>query len=351
MSIYDQRDKPAYSNFQTEPRYAKNGHILKWWTSNHDNWMAKQIEAEQWMWYWGITDSIVANTEKDTLDKWQEEDPLCSKYAWYNILMYFAAARADMLGLTKSIRKPEWKKCLLCDNDFIESSLPQPLVKRFGIDHLDYCSPCLRDTVLQNSGNSKLSKRGIMIYLQDLASVLERVPTQSFGEGVTDFHDMDDEQRLSVLKVLQRKPTTSRVKELFGSWLNALVESGILEDGTRKTARGIQTIARDGHVCLSLGERTIDDYLFKHGIPHEIEPRYPEGNYRADFLVNNIFIEYFGLKGNPDYDTRTELKRKLCKKHGIRLISIYPEDLISVEKFERKMTPILNQKYSLVENA
>ena len=344
MSIYDYRDKPAYRDLQAEPRYAKNKHILQWWTEHHDNLIEMQIKEEQWMWYWGITDSIVANTEKDTLDEWQEKDPLCSKYAWYNILMYFAAARADKLCLTKNIRKPQWKKCPLCNNDFIESSLPQPFVRRLGINRLDFCSPCLSDTIFQNSGNSKLSKRKTEIYLHDLANVLERVPTQNFGEGVADFYDMSDEQRLSVLKVLQRKPTTSRVKELFDSWLHALVESGVLDDGTRKTARGIQTIAHDGHVCLSLGEKTIDDYLFGHGIPHEIEPHYPEGNYRADFLVNDIFIEYFGLKGNPEYDAKTKLKQRLCKKHGIRLISIYPVDLISAKKLERKMAPILDQE-------
>src|SRR3989304_10209016 len=113
MSVYDHRDKPAYSNFQAEPRYAKNKHILKWWTPAHDDLIVKQIEEEQWMWYWGITDSIVAIADKETLAKWQEDDPLCSKYAWYNILMYFAGARADTLGLTKNIRKAEWKKCLL----------------------------------------------------------------------------------------------------------------------------------------------------------------------------------------------------------------------------------------------
>jgi hypothetical protein len=102
----------------------------------------------------------------------------------------------------------------------------------------------------------------ILAFLKDLADVLGKVPTQSFGEGISDFHDMDDEQRLAVLRVLQRKPPTNRVKEIFGSWLKALIEADVLEDGARKTARGIQTIARDGHVCLSLGEKTIDDYLF-----------------------------------------------------------------------------------------
>ncbi|RLC26583.1 MAG: hypothetical protein DRH37_11575 [Deltaproteobacteria bacterium] len=343
MSIYDYRDSPAYSDSQIEPKYGRNKYILKWWTSAHDGLIAKQIEREEWLWYWKITDSVVANTQKEILDKWQKNDPLCSQYAWYNILMYFSMARAKYLGLTNQIRKPEWKKCLLCNKKFIESSLPYPLVQRFGVDRLHYCSPCLRDSVLQNSGDPKLSKQKTLIFLRDLAVILEKVPTQGFGEGVADFHSMDDEQRLAILKILQRKPSTNRVKEIFGSWLKALIEAGILEDGTWRTTRGIQTIARDGHVCLSLGEKTIDDYLFEQGISHEIEPHYPEGNYRADFLVGDIFIEYFGLKGNLQYDQKTKLKQKLCKKHGIRLISIYPEDLVSIKKLHRKMGPILSK--------
>ena len=79
---------------------------------------------------------------------------------------------------------------------------------------------------------------------------------------------------------------------------NALVQAGILEDGTRRMVRGTQCIAKDGHVYLSLGERTKVDLPHAHGIPHEKEPHYPESNYRADFAVGDVFIEFFGLAGN-----------------------------------------------------
>jgi len=74
-----------------------------------------------------------------------------------------------------------------------------------------------------------------------------------------------------------------------------------------------------------------------HGIAHENEPRYSEGNYRADFAIGGIFIEFFGLARNADYDTKTKLKQKLCRKHGIKLISIFPKDLISQKKLENKL--------------
>jgi len=35
-----------------------------------------------------------------------------------------------------------------------------------------------------------------------------------------------------------------------------------------------------------VGEKTIDDLLHVLKIPHGREPAYPEGNFRADFIVN-----------------------------------------------------------------
>jgi hypothetical protein len=341
VSVYDHRDRPAYSNFSVKRSYCRNPHILKWWTSEHDQLIIKQIGKEQWLWYWGITDEIIKITPQETIDAWQKADPLCSKYAWYSILMYFAASRAESLGFTKQIRKPKWKACPLCKQRFVEDSLPAPLVARLGIDHTNFCAPCLSDALFQ--GSESLSEEQVLTYLRDLSDVLQRVPHQNFGEGIEDLRGLDFEERLALLQVLKRKPTVRRVKELFGSWLKALVEAGILEDGTRQTSRGTHCLAKDGHVCLSLGEKTIDDFLHNHGIGHEKEPHYPEGNFRGDFLVDSVFIEYFGLKGNPDYDVKIRLKQRLCKKHGIKLVAIYPSDLVSLKKLEGKLLGELSQ--------
>lgn len=341
MSIYDHRDKPAYGLFKVEPHYAKNQNILKWWNSTHDGLLATQISNWQWVWYWVITDEIVKITPSTTIESWKKSDPLCSKYAWYNILMNFATARAEQLGLTKSIRRPERKTCSLCNNTFVEDSLPMPLIETLGIDRLNFCAPCLRDTVLPGAGNESATEQEIISYLQDLASVIGRVPPQAFGDGLPVLLDLTDDERLALLKILKRKPTAKHVKSLFGSWLNALIQADLLEDGTRKTSRGIQSIAKDGHMCLSLGEKTIDDYLHSNGIYHEKEPRYPEGNYRGDFKAGDTFIEYFGLTGNPEYDAKTKEKIRLCKKHNITLIAIYPADLVSQKKLEDKLSILI----------
>ncbi|MDD1608862.1 MAG: hypothetical protein LUQ18_10295, partial [Methylococcaceae bacterium] len=311
-------------------------------TPAHDILLATQILQWQWVWYWGISDEIIKITSSTTIESWKNTDPLCSKYAWYNILMYFATARAEQLELTKTIRCPQRKICLLCTKEFVEDSLPMSLIGRLGTERVDFCAPCLKETIL-GEGNSFASEGDIFKYLHDVTNLIERVPSQSFGEGMTDLLDMQNDERLALLKLLQIKPSVTRVKSVFGSWLNALIQAGVLEDGTRKTSRGIQSIAKDGHVCLSLGERTIDDFLYSRGVHHEKEPRYPEGNYRGDFKVGNTFIEYFGLAGNLEYDEKTEEKIRLCKKHGITLIAIYPKDLISRKNLENKLLTLLTR--------
>jgi len=301
------------------------------------------IASKQWVWPWSIRDEIVKITPQVTIETWKKDDPLCGKYAWYNILMNFAIARAMQLGLTKAIRKPKWKTCLLCMQKFVEDSLPVKLIERLGIERIDVCAPCLRDTVtaLGGSGNNSAPAESISEYLKALAVAIGRVPTQNYGEGMTDLLDLDTDERLTVLKLLQKKPSAKRVKVVFGSWLNALIQAGVLEDGTRKTPRGTQTIAKDGHVCLSLGEKTIDDFLYTHGIRHEKEPRYPEGRFRGDFKVGTVFIEYFGLVGNPDYEAKIKEKNRICREHSITLVAIYPNDLISQRKLEDKLTPFI----------
>jgi len=164
-----------------------------------------------------------------------------------------------------------------------------------------------------------------------------RIPHQSFGTAMTDLHGMSTDQRAAVLRVLDHRPSPARIKQLFGPRLNVLVAAGILEDDVRRTQRGIQCLALDGHICLSLGEKTIDDFLHANGIPHEKEPGYPEGGYRGDFLVGEVLIECFGLAGNPEYDARTREKKRICELHGVTLISLFPSDLVNGAKLASKL--------------
>lgn len=336
MGEYLQRRKSFYGAWDVDISDADNRYILEWWSSDHDALIRQLIAEYRWNWPWMVADRVVECTSSKTLELWKAKDPACERSVWYNALLWFVLARAAATGMDRLVKKPRWKICRLCKLPFVEDSLPMPLFERLGADRIDHCAPCM-GCLLQGSGNPKASESQIIKYLQSLAGVLGRVPAQGFGEGMKDLLDYDTSSRTAILRVLRKKPTVRRVKELFDSWLNALVEAGVLEDGARRSGRGIQTIARDGHVCLSLGERTIDEWLFDHGIVHEREPHYPEGNFRADFLVNGIFIEYFGLSGNADYDAKVDMKKRICRKHGIRIISLYPRDLLSNKRLESKL--------------
>ncbi len=80
-----------------KPEYSRNSYILAWWTIEQDALLSRLIATKHWGWHYGVSDEIVAITSKDRLEIWRKSDPLCKKYAWYNILWNFAAARAEEL--------------------------------------------------------------------------------------------------------------------------------------------------------------------------------------------------------------------------------------------------------------
>ena len=82
-------------------------------------------------------------------------------------------------------------------------------------------------------------------------------------------------------------------KQHFGSFFAALVKSGILPEGARKMKIGTMVLAKDGHVCLSLAEKDIDDFLYSSNIAHKKEVPYPQSEYRADWAVDWRGKKYF----------------------------------------------------------
>ena len=321
MGYFD-RDISEFPASRVPAKLADNPHILKWWTAQHDEQINRAIVAWQWAWQIRISQALVAVTPPDVLEQWKLEDPICQSRVWYNALMNFAAARGSQQGFTTAIRKPRRLDCLCCGKKFREDALPWALVERLSIEELDFCPPCLSACVLQHSGSPTMPAAGVARYLRKLAKLLEAIPSQGFGERRGDLLALPRERRPELIRHLRRKPSVRRVKQCYRTWLRALIRSGVLADGTRKTARGIQTLARDGHVCRSLGEKVIDDFLHAAGIKHEREPRYPNTLYRADFRVGECWVEYFGLAGDEKYDARMALKQRLCKEQRIDLISL-----------------------------
>lgn len=92
----------------------------------------------------------------------------------------------------------------------------------------------------------------------------------------------------------------------------------------------------DGHIVKSISEQVIDDWLGEQGIFHAYEAPLDIGEekpLKPDFCLKNylgkgkdVYIEYFGLKGQPKYDEHTAYKMKHYKRLGITLICLYPKD-------------------------
>lgn len=227
MGVYDRRDQPAYEMPEPYRKGANNPFILRWWTAEHDRALAELIGRRRWLWYWGAADEIVAHTPAAVIEEWRAADPECRGRVWYNVLMKFAISRASALGFDRAVRRGGTTKCLLCDQPFLEESLPVSLVDRLGIDKLEFCAPCLRDTVLGGGGNSSLAAEAIRQYVRDLAAAVGRPPTQAMGEGRVDLLPLQTPERVALLRVLQRRPSLTRVKEVFGSWREAAVAAGV----------------------------------------------------------------------------------------------------------------------------
>ena len=119
---------------------------------------------------------------------------------------------------------------------------------------------------------------------------------------------------------------------IFGSWNNAILAAGFEPNRShdQKMYRRSKTKATDGHLCDSISEAIIDNWLTQNNIPHKRDMPYPSTKHKADWAINDstIFIEYFGLANDSlRYDSSIKEKIRICKENKIKLIDIYPKDL------------------------
>jgi hypothetical protein len=136
-------------------------------------------------------------------------------------------------------------------------------------------------------------------------------------------------------------------RDYFGTWNNAIKAAGYEPNERWFSPRDLY--AKDGHLCKSISEIIIDDWLFESNILHTREESYPKGRYRCDFAVNNIFIEFFGLVNASNvasnYAEIIKKKREICQQYKIPLIELYEKDLYNLDQtLGGKLKIKLNQK-------
>lgn len=126
---------------------------------------------------------------------------------------------------------------------------------------------------------------------------------------------------------------TKAARKRFGSW-NKTIKAAGFKPNPVMFAR--KHTANDGHICDSLAEKIIDDWLYSRQINHERSLPYPGNlNFHSDFVIKDYWIEFFGLHGqHKRYDELRKEKLKLVKVYNLKLIEIYPKDLFPKNRLD-----------------
>ncbi|HXK40482.1 MAG TPA: hypothetical protein VJ046_00020 [Candidatus Paceibacterota bacterium] len=132
-----------------------------------------------------------------------------------------------------------------------------------------------------------------------------------------------------------------KARDVFGTWNKAIEIAGYEPNPVMFAKR---YLACDGHQCDSFAEKIIDEWLYSKNIPHERSVPYPEEHrLTCDFVINKVFIEFFGLEGEVrNYDRLVALKRKLSKKHKLKLIEIRPIHLFPKNKLDNILGSLIS---------
>ena len=222
------------------------------------------------------------------------------------------------------------KSCIVCDETFRLIDVPYWVY--FGSNGFKAC--CFQCPIVERPKKSEL-KQLVPAFVASCGFI----PNSSAGPITYSFTSrLSPETWTKVILAYGRMGSIPHVVKKFGSWFEALAQTGALPNDVLVTKRGVRFVAHNGHVCHSLDEQLIDNWLSVHEVPHDREPLYPvhqsyntSGRRRADWLVHDVFIEYFGLVGNAEYDEKVDEKISLAGDLGIDLIAIYPSDIDNLE--------------------
>ena len=243
----------------------------------------------------------------------------------------------------------ESRKCYICKDEF----LPQQSSEWVGRVPAEFCHICIEmgfssstEFFRQLDFKPEIHKSNLIFGIQTFTEHFGFIPSANTQKRriISQLYQskMDLEEITKSIKVASLLPYIESVKSEYKSWAHLLEEAGLLSQRQRGRG-GHQSIASDGHLCLSLGERAICEYLLRNGYQHEKEPMYPtdpvlnpKGLLRADFVINGIFVEFAGMMNNIEYAENLKNKMKLAKKANIKwfaLESYALEDLAKLQDF------------------
>lgn len=219
--------------------------------------------------------------------------------------------------------------CPLCQEEFDAESLHMRWdVVAYGPPR--WCRDCCRAGSGAKSMSIEEAHEGIRHYVD----VVGALPTSEW-DRLSIPHDLPDVERDELMAARIAMPHSSAVAAMAPSpWNLLLAEAGVV-DRAQRTGRGVPSRAQDGHVCRSMFERAVDDFLYRHQISHEPEPLWPahetlnpRGLKRADWrLADGTMVEAAGLLADPGYARRMADKQALAAELTIPLLVLKPDDV------------------------
>lgn len=224
----------------------------------------------------------------------------------------------------------EKRICKICNNEYIMNSSKLFEDNLFApFSHINIftsvCQKCINKTFIKND-NISIDKNKQYNLLLKLTKHINKVPTQDYYSLFYIFND--ENNIITLIKILQKLWLPDTFKKVDGSFFAALVHSGVLAEGSKRLKIGTMLLANDGHLCFSMIEKEIDDFLFINNISHKKESKYPNLDLRCDWEIifdnKRYFIEYFGLMNIKEYALKAENKKRIANLNGIILIDLYP---------------------------
>lgn len=196
-------------------------------------------------------------------------------------------------------------KCLVCEK----------LFKRWVTGNKKYCSMKCRIEA------KRYESEDLLGIIRNTAQKLKRAPTRRELKNINDA-----------------------CRKIFGSWNKAILAAGFIPNRSHddRMYKRAHAKALDGHLCDSVSELLIDNWLHQNNILHERNAYYPNTRHRADWEITGekqkIFAEYFGLANDsPRYDRTIKEKRGLCRQNNIFLIDIYPKDIFPINFLDNNL--------------
>ncbi len=321
---------PGYFSYFIVSRVLANPNLAQLYRGDYENRAGQTIECsvcKTRQTYDDIHPSLMRRTKRVL--------PLCNK-CWFWIAEFTPLESLTYVSedFKERVRRLSSEQtCPICRRKFVW--LSKDVRYTFEVPflpgkHIEICPRCVQSAIC--GGPRTDDPENHLETFKSIADLLGVVPDKTgfvYDEAET------LEVAIEVTRLMHQLPPFQSLAKRHGSWFGLLVASGVLPQGTRRTRYGVMVKARDGHDCLSLAEKTIDDLLFSHGIPHDKEPRYPGANYRADWKVaigpTEVYIELFGLDGEPSYAKRKREKLAYAKKAGMTVVALERKDLADLK--------------------